>query len=256
VRRAGFAQLSAVALALAIVLGAGGYGITRGFLSDGTSAINVSSFHYVQTSTVTEEGKVRNSRVEGYYHSPMSVRAISDSEDPFLEMVLIGSRAWTRDAKGSAEKDPDSIRALAMAIPQTILLVANKRQDMQDVGDGPTVAGESTRRYQTMTDQKMTDTLGKAITSIENEASSSPECAELLASILGLQKRYNDVETTLELVVGEATNRTYSMVTTESGSNLTTHTELVIDRYDQPVDIRPPSDARPAPEKEPGRCSP
>ena len=254
-RWATFAQLGAVALALIFVLAAGGYGITRGFLSDGTAAIKASSFHYVQTSTVTEEGKIRNSRLEGYYHSPTSVRAISDSEDPFLEMVLTGSRAWIRDATGWSEKDPDSIRPLAMAIPQTILLVPNKRQDMQDVGAGPTVAGESTRRYRTMADMKMNDTLGKAMTNIENEASSSPECAALLESVRDLQKRYNDVETTLEVVIGEATNRTYSMVITEAGPNLTKHLELVVDQYDLPVDIRPPSDARPAPPKEPG-CSP
>ena len=255
-RRVGFAQLSVVALALAIVLGAGGYGITRGFLSDGTSAIKVSSFHYVQTSTVTEEGKDRNSRLEGYYRSPTSVRAISDSEDPFLEMVLIGLRAWTRDATGWSEKDPDSIQALAMAIPRTILLVADKRQELQNVGAGPTVDGESTRRYRTMTDSKTTDTLGEVMMSLENEAGSSPECAALLESVRGLQKRYNDVETTLELAIGEETNRTYSMVITEVGPNLTKHLELVVDQYDRPVDIRPPSDARPAPEKEPGRCSP
>ena len=124
------------------------------------------------------------------------------------------------------------------------------------MGEGPRVAGESTRRYRTTTDTKTTDTLGKVMTSLENEASSSAECAALLASIRGLQKRYNDVETTLELVIGEATNRTYSMVITESGSNLTAHTELVVEQYDQPGDIRPPSNARPAPETEPESCSP
>jgi len=239
-----------------MVLGAGGYGITRGFLSDGTSAIKGSSFHYVQTSTVTEEGKVRNSRLEGYYRSPGSVRAISDSANPFLEMVLVGSRAWTRDATGWSEANPDSIQALAMAIPQSIFFVASKRQEFQDVGAGPTAAGESTRRYRTMTDAKMNDTLARVMTSTENEASSSPECAALLESVRDLQKRYSDVETTLELVIGEATNRTYSIVITEAGPNLTKHLELVVDQYDLPVDIRPPSDARPAPEKEPGRCSP
>ena len=255
-RRAGSAQLSAVALALVIVLGAAGYAITRGFLSENAAPLNVSSFHYVQTSTVTEEGKVRNSRLEGYYHSPTFVRAISDSEDPFLEMVLIGSRAWTRDAKGWSEANPDSIRALAMAIPQSILVVASKRKELQDVGAGPTVAGESTRHYRATTDTKTTDTLGKVITSLENEASSSPECAALLAMIRDLQKRYNDTVETVDLVIGEATNRTYSMVITDAGPNLTKHLNLLIDQYDLPVDIRPPSDARPAPEKEPGSCSP
>ena len=124
------------------------------------------------------------------------------------------------------------------------------------MGAGPTVDGESTRRYRTMTDSKTTDTLGEVMMSLENEASSSPECAALLESIRGLQKRYNDVETTLELVIGDATNRTYSMVITEAGPNLTKHLELVVDQYDLPVDIRPPSDARPASEKEPARCSP
>jgi predicted Zn-dependent protease len=209
--------------------------------SPGATLPLVSSFHYVETAETTIGGESTTDQLEAYYQAPDSVRVLSDSESPFLETVLIGSRAWTRDARGWSMRDADSVRALAFA-NITVILELRNHQGFEDAGAGPTVAGGPTRRYRLVVADP-----GERIRQItERLAGSSPECAALLSPVKDL---FDDTEATVDMVLGERTNLVYSVVYTFTGPQVSGRTEFSIDQYNVPVQIKPPSEAQVLPER-------
>lgn len=75
-KRARFAQLSAVALALVLVFAAGGYGITRGFRSSGTSTCVISNGFNILQYEVPQGESRKTFRTGGYEWPPLTPHAV------------------------------------------------------------------------------------------------------------------------------------------------------------------------------------
>lgn len=208
----------------------------------------VSSFHYRQTMAMTFDGQTLTSHDEAYYQAPDSIRVLSDSESPYLEMILIGPEAWTRDRTGWSRTDPESIWAIALANSLAVLDF-RYHKEFEDMGPGPTIAAEPTRRYRLE---------GREFSSFMTEhferlSSASPECAELLKIITDPFKNADIVN---EMTLGEKTDRVYSLATTFVGPQGSGRIEMSIDQYNVPVSIEPPRDVpvRPAATGAPWPC--
>jgi hypothetical protein len=200
-------------------------------VSDPT-ATEPSSFHFKEIGTIRFHQTTIHVERDGYYEAPDSVRLVSASEDPFLEVILIDSQAWTRSSSGWMGADADAVGATVWPEVRGLLLLRD-HEDFEDLGPGPTQSGEPTRRY-----RAVDSTGGEAITTvIDGLASSSPECADLLEPIVDA---FRGSESTVEVVIGQRTSNVYSVVTTVAGPELTAETKTSIDKYNSPMNIEPP----------------
>jgi len=190
----------------------------------------VSSLHYVEVVT-SDDGQQPAWRFEVFYQSPDSLRVTYPSAFPFSEAILIGSQAWKRYQQGWSVVDPDSVLGLARV--QEILAVSSDLGEFEDLGAGPTLSGETTRRYRQVSDG-------------ENVLE---DCYSVPRDVLDVTRDlFRDVEVTTEIVVGERTSHVYRIDRSLIGPNLSAHQEIRIDQYDVPVTIDPPVDVLPTPE--------
>lgn len=205
-----------------------------------SAATEASSFHFKQTGTIRFQETAIQIESEGHYEAPGSVREVSASEDPFFEVILIDSQAWTRGSLGWSAADADAVGATVWPRVRGILLFRS-HEDFEDLGTGPTQSGEPTRRY-----RAVNSTAGEAMTSVmESLASSSPECAALLDPVIDA---FRGLESTVDVVIGERTNNVYSVTTTLVGPELAAEMNTSIDQHNLPVNIKPPMAFTPSPQ--------
>ena len=145
-----------------------------------------------------------------------------------------------RDSRGWSAADAETVRPIAWATVQEILLIGTQG-DREHLGSATTIAGEATQRY------RLSDSMGgeRITAAIQSLASASPECAAFLGPVADA---FKNVESRFEVVVGERTNRVYSVINTFTGPNLTGHEETLVDEHNAPVEIKAPDDARILPE--------
>lgn len=234
--------LGYAALALALLAPAS----ACAFLDSGSDLPPVSSFHYTQTVATTIDGETTTSHGEGYYRAPDSVRVISDHAAPFFEMIVLGSQAWARSSTGWERRSADSIEPMAISNSMTILEM-RRRRGLEDMGHGPITQGEPTRRYQFVNPD-----YGEYMAEVQDRIARS-SCIEFPEAV---KDAFQDQAATLDIVVGEETQNVYSLVIEVTGSGMTSHSEIVVDQYNQPVQIEPPPGAEDLPERNeaPNRC--
>ena len=77
------------------------------------------------------------------------------------------------------------------------------------------------------------------ISEAERSLGDSPQTQEALAHT---REVFRDLTATTVLIVGKNTGRVYSLVYASNGPKMTRKDEIVVDQFDQPVDIQPPPD--------------
>lgn len=184
----------------------------------------VSSLHYIMTTSSTDRGETRTFRQEGYYRAPDSISIVTDDPyDPYREIVVVGSEAWIRDQAGWSHGDAGSVRTLAFATVGGLLggyLLDGARSG----GEGPYREGEATRRY-TSSYSGVPPWLTRPL----------PTCLPSPDLDL-LQGDYG-----LEMLVGKDTGRLYDVIYTVSGTEYSHRSEIVVDSYNEPIEIVPPT---------------
>lgn len=187
-----------------------------------------SSFHYTATTSITySEGDVERSE-EVFYQASDSVRVIAGPDGPFSEIVMIGTEAWTRDSAGWSSSDADAVRNIGWPNVRLILELTNDRNGFQEVGAGPLDRGEVTRRYRLAAD--LGDRIAQTLESVD--------CA-----LPAVKELFVDGEGTIEITVGEDTGLIHSMSFEFESTDLTTHTQVSIDTYNEAIEITAPVDA-------------
>jgi hypothetical protein len=196
---------------------------------------SVSSFHYVEVTTGTLDGESLDSREEGYYRAPDSARVIGDaSYSPLgLEEIVLGSQVWTRRASGWTASTTDIVCFTALDRINSILRIGGEHDDSGEIRDGPPTRGEPTLLYK----WEYEDAGRLLISAVERSLGDSPSEMEALART---KEIFSDLSGTTELVVGKNTGRVYSLIQTSNGPKLSRRDEIVVDQYDQPVQIEPP----------------
>ncbi|HSP54950.1 MAG TPA: hypothetical protein VLS25_05125, partial [Dehalococcoidia bacterium] len=142
------------------------------------------------------------------------------------------------------------VRYLAVGNSYTIMEAYRRHRGFEDLGTGPTTAGEATRRY-----RAVNENAGQGIRDAQDRlAGRSLECAALLAPVRDAFKEWTG---TIEVVIGEGSKNVYSVTIELAGSDMTNRTEIVVDQYNQPVQIEPPEGAQDLPERTqaPNPCS-
>jgi len=201
----------------------------------------VSSLHYVETDTGKIEGRSLDSREEGWYQSPASAHIISNYKySPLgLENIVIGSQVWERRDSGWSASTTDIACYDALVRIKSILAYGGNHDDSVDEVDGPTMGGEPTTRLYKSTSKDA----GRLLISIsERSLGDSPSEREALAST---KEIFSDLTGTTEVLVGKNTGRVYSLVLTRDGPKLSDRSEIVVDQYGEPVDIKPPPNVPP-----------
>jgi hypothetical protein len=173
-------------------------------------------------------------RGELYYQAPDSFHGIWDAEgSAFQEVIVLGSRAWTRDSRGWSAADPEPVRFLVTSQIEAVRAMRN-HEDVRDIGAGPPVEGESTRRYALSAPD-----LGRNMAAAaENQIDAHPEFEEYLAAE---RDAWRDVRGSVELVIGEDSDRIYRVSLAMEGTELSGELVITIDMYDEPFEIEPPT---------------
>ena len=195
----------------------------------------MSSFHYVETVTGHIEGEPIESSEEGYYRAPDAARIISDAEYSALglENIVIGSHVWERGASGWRASTTDVACYNALDKINSILRYGGQHEESTETRDGPIMSGELTRfqRWEY-------DDAGKfLISASEQSLGDSASEKEALAATKDV---FGDLTGTTEVVVGKETGRVYSLVDTLRGPRMSRRGEIVVDQYDEPVEVEPP----------------
>ena len=183
-------------------------------ISKAAEAKGITSFHYTQTVARQENGESRTLHDEAYYKAPDSGWVKSDEQAPYFEMIIDGTDAWVRRSDGWWRVDPDEIKSLVFS-NMSVILAGTDSAPLVDSGEGPSTAGESTRIYKGLSPRRVIDCPGVP------------------------QVVYDAAE--LEVTIGEETKRTYRITkgaTEAAGSQA----EILVDRYNEAVDIPRPTD--------------
>ena len=185
----------------------------------------VSSLHYVMTTSSADRGETRTFRQEGYYRAPDSISIVTDDPYyPYREIVVVGSEAWIRDQAEWSHGDADSVRTLAFATVSG-LLDGYLLDGARSVGDGPYQEGEATRRY-TSSYSGVPPWLTRPL----------PTCLPSPDPEL-VRGQYD-----IELLVGRDTSRIYNATFAFAGAQgSTSRAEIVVDSYNEAVEIVPPT---------------
>jgi hypothetical protein len=100
------------------------------------------------------------------------------------------------------------------------------------------MGGEPTRVYR----WQYEDAGRLAISASERSLGDSPSEMEALAAT---REVFSDLTGTTEVVVGKETGRVYSLIITLDGPKMSQRSEVVVDQYDEPVEIEPPPNVPP-----------
>jgi len=207
---------------------------------------SVSSLHYVEVTTGTNVGESFDNRDEGYYRAPDSARVIGNARySPLgLENIVIGSRVWTRRDAGWSATTADFDCYTALDKIKWIIAHGGQHEGATDEVEGPTTAGEPTWRYRWAYEDA-----GRLLISVsERSLGDSPSEIEALARI---RETLTDLAGVTEIVVGKNTGRVYSLLYTQDGPRFSRRTEIVVDQYDEPIEIAPPANVSPPTEEPP-----
>ncbi len=209
---------------------------TMAACSDDAKPPSVSSLHYVETFTGNTEGRSLGSRTEGWYRAPDSARIVGNDRSVGLENIVIGPRGWRRDESGWST---DNYCYNALSEVKRLLAYGGNHDDDLDGVDGPSMAGEPTRKYKWTSEDA-----GRFIISHDERTLGDwPQAQEIKA----LDKEiFGNLTGTTEWTVGKNTGRVYSLVFSRDGPKLSDRRETVVDQYDQPVDIQPPPNVPPS----------
>jgi hypothetical protein len=214
---------------------AGATGLLVACSEEDSGPPEVSSFHYVETVTGNIEGDPIDSREEGYYRAPDAARIVGDAEYSPLgqENIVIGSQVWERRGSNWTASTTEVACYNALDKINVILRYGGQHEESTQTQDGPTKSEEPTHLHR----WEYEDAGRTLINASEVTLGDSESAKEVLAAT---KEVFSDLSGTTELVVGKETGRVYSLIQTLDGPKISRSAEIVVDQYDQPVEIAPP----------------
>jgi hypothetical protein len=204
----------------------------------------VTSFRYIVTTDWAYDGETGTQREEGWYMGD-AARITYEPGEPYHEVIVIGPDAWARDSSGWFRQDRDFLASFALGFSDALAegMEAPTTEGLEDVGPGPVVDGERTRRYQISTgDWDFSDE------DLDERRQSSPWCEQFASAFEDFFS-----EGTGSILIGAETQRVYEMTfemePNYSGAAAESRVRVTLDKYEEPFTISPPPGADELPER-------
>ncbi len=192
------------------------------------------SFRAQQTLTGTFLNEPVAIAAELRFRAPADLAWFSDQPaGAQIAHVAMGDQAWTLSGAGGWRSiDPalvrDDVLGGIASLPERLGSAV-----VQDLGLGPTIGGEVTRRFRLPNP----DFAQRVVAAISREQLTHPITAQ---EVRELRRAYEEAESFTEVTVGVETRRVYEIRSTAIGPGLDVVRVTTLTAFDEPVQISPP----------------